>query len=192
MQAERLAREGAKRYRWLALEYDDYDGDQTWPIFRAACKRHGLRAGTWVTHGENIDASPLDADFWIAEDEGPSDRQGIINSRAAKGWLLPELPKAIIGNGWHDATSKAELIGTVNNGWYFLTEMYSYTDDGQPTGYTPAGLADNAIRNLGFPAERVQPCFGIFGGATPASYDPFRPSNPGWSEYIVEAVIPNA
>lgn len=70
--------------------------------------------------------------------------------------------------------------------------MYARTDDGHVTGYTPEGLAHNAATNLGFPYSRIQPAFGIFGGATASYYDPMKPANPGWSDYVVEHVFVNA
>ena len=148
--------------------------------------------GTWVTHGEHMHQQPLDASFWIAEDEGPGDRAGILAGLAETMSRGPEIPKAIIGNGWHNASSKEELAPVVAAGFHFISECYARTDDGVPTGYTPAGLEDNAVRALGFPGSRVEPSFGLFGGATDADYDQWKAANPGWSDYVVENVLVNA
>jgi hypothetical protein len=169
---------------------DDWGNVAVWSSFADACRRHGILPGTWVTRGDWFGRlEPSDSAFMIAEDESPSDRAGIL-ARHAEG--LPSKPKAIIGNGWHDAGSKAQLAPLVAAGYHFITEMYARTDDGQVTGYTPVGLAFNANHNLGFPYARIQPCFGRFGGATEADYAHYKPASPGWSDYLVDNVIVNA
>lgn len=180
------------RYKWLALEIDDFGNQSNWRAFRSACHMHGLMAGSWVTEGKNLHLSPMDADFWIAEDEGPDDRYGILTNLDETLSRGEGKPKAIIGNGWHTPSSKSELSPVVGAGFHFITEMYARTDDGIPTGYTIEGLADNASRNLGFPLRRIQPAFGLFGGVDASYYDQYRAGNPGWSEYVVEHVLVNA
>jgi hypothetical protein len=180
------------RYQWLALEYDDYGNEANWGAFKLACLEYGIMPGTWVTDGERLHLSPGDAHFWIAEDEGPSDRNGILSGLSTTVSRAEGKPLAIIGNGWHTFFSKGQLAPVVDAGFHFITEMYARTDDGHPTNYSPESLADNAHRNLGFPHGRIQPAFGIFGGVGPTYYDQYKPSNPGWSDYLVEHVLVNA
>lgn len=197
VQATRLANKAkAAGYAWLALEYDDFGNATVWPTFRQECHAAGLRAGTWVTRGENLIYSPADADFWIAEDEGESDRLGILASLPS---LDPAKPKAIIGNGWlklnadgmgdRDGTI-AQMKPIVDAGFYFLGELYHYTDAGQPTGLDWPNVVFNAVANLGFPEHVVQPVFGAFGG--PYDYDPLKEGNPGWSDWPIETRLTNA
>jgi hypothetical protein len=153
---------------------------------------HQVMPGTWVTHGEHLHLSPTDALFWIAEDEGPGDRLGILQNLAETMGRGPDIPKAIIGNGWHDAGSLQQMLPVVAAGFSFITECYARTDNGDPTGYTPSGLEANAVQALGFPGSKVEPCFGIFGGARPADYTQWKAANPGWSDYTVENVLTNA
>lgn len=191
MQSERLATKAAAHgYRWLALELDDWGNTAFWASFAAACRRHGVIPGTWVTEGRNLGVlEPADSAFMIAEDESPADRQGIL-ARLSAG--LPAKPKAIIGNGWHDSGSKAQMAPVVAAGFHFISECYARTDDGTPTGYTPEALAFNANNNLGFPYARIQPCFGRFGGARESDYAAWKLTSPGWSDYLVDNVIVNA
>jgi len=191
VQSERLATKAAAHgYRWLALEIDDFGNTAFWDSFANACRRHGIRPGTWVTQGQNFGVlEPGDSQFMISEDESPADRAGILQ-RHAQG--LPAKPKAIIGNGWHTSASKTEMAPLVAAGYHFITELYARTDDGRPTGYTQGGLAFNAWNNLGFPLDRIQPCFGRFGGATEEDYAPYKQAYKGWSDYLVDNVIINA
>jgi len=155
-----------------------------------ACREVGILPGTWVTRGINFGTTePHDSRFMIAEDESPDDRLGILDA-FRRG--LPDKPKAIIGNGWNTPSSKAELAPVVAAGTYFITECYARTDWGTPTGYTPEGLADNAHRLLGFPMNRIQHAWGMFGGAGDLDYDQWKPLYPGWSDYLVEYVFTNA
>jgi len=187
----RLATKARERgYRWLALEIDDYGNREHWTTFAAACRLQGILPGTWVTDGRNLGVSePSDSRFMIAEDEGSFDRQGIIDA-IRRG--LPDKPKAIIGNGWWLTPEPGQMLEAVAAGFHFITECYARTDLGVPTGYTPAGLAWNAHTYLGFPYDRIQPCFGMFGGATDADYAAWKETNPGWSDYLVEYTLTNA
>lgn len=190
VQSRRLAIKAAQHgYKWLALELDDFDGVDNWPYFHEACLAESIIPGTWVTEGGNLGLmEPGNSEFMIAEDEGPGDREGILNA-IARG--LPDKPKAIIGNGWH--TSGGLGLGqAVDEGFFYLTECYARTDDGHATGYTPNALADNAHVNLGFSYARINPSFGQFGGASDADYAAFKTKNPGWSDWLVEGVLQNA
>ena len=46
--------------------------------FVSPVRRQGLKAGVWFTDGGNISLTPPDADFAIAELEGPGDYDGIM------------------------------------------------------------------------------------------------------------------
>lgn len=192
MQSVRLATKAkARGYRWLALELDDFNNTAWWPEFQAACRDQGILPGTWVTEGQNFGRwEPTDSAFMIAEDEGPLDRAGIL--AAIDAGFLPDKPKAIIGNGWWTSPVPDQLKKAVDAGFHYITECYARTDAGAPTGYTPDGLAWNAHTYLGFPYDRIQPCFGMFGGAGDADYAAFKPANPGWSDYTVDYVLVNA
>ena len=191
MQAARLAAKARQRgYRWLALETDDFGNTAHWPWFESACRDEGIMPGTWVTQGGNLGRwEPTSSDFMVAEDEGASDRSGIL-AAVARG--LPSKPKAIIGSGWSSPTSRDDMRPVVDAGFHFLTECYARTDDGQPTGYTPEGLADNAHRLLGFPLDRIQPAFGYFGGAGDLDYQQWRAVYLGCADWLVDNVLVNA
>lgn len=191
MQSERLAAKAWEHgYRWLALEIDDFGNANHWPWFRDACLSRGIKPGTWVTDGRNLGRwEPGDSEFMIAEDEGPGDRQGIFDA-IQRG--LPPKPKAVIGNGWRAGTAGGQMQPAVDAGFHFITECYARTDDGRVTGYTPDGLAWNCHTYLGFPYERIQPCFGRFGGAQESDYAQWKGANLGWSDYSVEGVLVNA
>lgn len=108
------------------------------------------------------------------------------------------MPKAIVSNVWvikrpDGSTDIEATLSTaaplVEAGFHCLTEVYIRGDDGHHTGHTPERLAFTAMRDLGFAPDRVQPCFGIFGGAKPADYDQWRGEYPGWSDYPVEHTL---
>jgi hypothetical protein len=159
--------------------------------FAPACRDAGILPGTWVTDGRNLGRwEPSDSAFMIAEDEVWSDRAGILT--AIEAGHLPDKPKAIIGNGWWTQPVGGQMKAAVDAGFHYITECYARTDAGQPTGFTPERLAWNAHTYLGFPYDRIQPCFGYFGGATEADYAAWKPANPGWSAYLIDNVIVNA
>lgn len=191
VQSRRLATKAkARGYRWLALELDDFNNTANWPWFADACYTEGIMPGTWVTFGGNLGRwEPDNSAFMIAEDEGASDRAGIFAMIDAG---LPDKPKAIIGNGWTSSSLPDQMKKAVDAGFFYLTECYARTDAGVPTGYTPDGLAWNAHTYLGFEYARIQPVFGMFGGAGDADYAPFKDANPGWSDYSVDYVFINA
>ena len=87
---------GARATSWAALEFDDYGNDQIWGPFRLSCHAAGLKAGVWMTEGANIRLTPADADFAIAEVEGPGDYEGVVN--AISDGKIPTCPKAICTN----------------------------------------------------------------------------------------------
>ena len=188
----------AAGYRWLALEYDDFGNASVWATFRQQCHAVGLLAGVWFTGGVNVGFAPADADFVIAEDEDEGDRSGIL-AALALGLIDLSKPHAIVGNGWMrlnpDGTGDrpgtlAQMKPIVDAGFFFLGELYYYTDAGQPTGLDWPNVVFNAVANLGFDEDVVQPVFGAFGG--PYTYDPLKEGNPGWSDWTVETRLQNA
>lgn len=148
--------------------------------------------GVWVTHGGNIVHTPFDAAFAIAEVEGDGDYHSLM--LAVENGALPDCPLAIITNfggllikdagGVTDITaSLARAKPLVDAGFDCLTECYLRTDDGRPTGLTPAKLDFIATQHLGFP--RTQPVFGTFGGTRLEEYEQWV-DWPGWSVYLAE------
>lgn len=166
-----------------------------WPFFREALLLQGLKPGVWFTDGRNLRLTPADAHFTIAEDESPADRQGAIDSIPL---LDPAMPKAIVSNVWvvkkpDGVTDVPATLATaaplVEAGFHMITETYIRNDSGYPTGVTPDSLAFIAEHHLGFPRSRIQPTFGIFGGATEQDYAQWKPAWPGWSDYVVENTL---
>ena len=112
-------------YEWAALEIDDknFRPQTWWPSFRDECHARGVLAGTWNTEGGNIYMTPGDADFCIAEIEGPGDCEGVLNVINGVGaGPLPSCPKAIVTNFNFDPARAHKLIEA---GFYCLTEAYT-------------------------------------------------------------------
>jgi hypothetical protein len=111
-------------YEWSALEIDDpaFRPHLYWPAHRAECHARGVLAGCWVTEGGNIYKTPADADFVIAEIEGPGDCDGILNVIDGVGaGPLPQCPKAILTNFNFNPADAPRLIAA---GFSCLTEAY--------------------------------------------------------------------
>ena len=156
-------------------------------------RARNILPGTWFTQGWNIGMTPADAAFTIGEVESEADRQGIISEFARSNTTrdrIMQMPRAVITdmgpfrNGAVPAPEKAKWF--VDNGFACITEVYARTDSGQPTGKTPASMADHAYQ-VGF--QRVQSCFGIFGGATVETYSEWAKQESGWSHYVLENVL---
>lgn len=176
------------------MEWDDFGNDKVWPYFKYALLEEGLVPGVWFTNGGNIRLTPADAGFAIAEDEGVSDRQGIID---AIPYLDPAMPKAVVSNMWvikkNDGSGETDIAASlastrplVEAGFSGISEVYIRNDSGAPTGVTPDSLAYIARNHLGY--KRVQPVFGIFGGAKVPDYERWRISG-AWSDYVVENTL---
>jgi hypothetical protein len=160
----------AKGYEWAALEIDDEDtGDHNlllWPQFEFECVQHGLLAGTWTTEGGNIDMTPVDASFAIAELEGPGDYDGIMF--AIENQRLPSCSLAVITNFNIPLTDtsgvprpeKAKPL--IDAGFSCLTECYL----GDNPNATPDEM-DFKARQCGWPTS--QPVFGVY-NKPPAAY----------------------
>jgi hypothetical protein len=146
----------------------------------------GLRAGVWFTDGGNIRLTPNDADFAIAELEGPGDYDGIIASLQQ----LPSCPKAVVTNFNHplysdgtpsgDGAVRAAAAPLISAGFTCLTEAYM----GDNPNADPPGL-DQYGRFLGWPT--TQPVFGVYNKPL-AEYSPYM-NFPGWSAYLAEYVV---
>lgn len=118
---------------WSALEIDDlrFRPQQWWSAFRHEHAIRGVKAGCWVTEGGNIYRTPGDAEFVIAEIEGPGDCEGILNVIDGVGaGPLPSCPKAIITN-FNFAPAHAPRL--IDAGFYCLTEAYLNEGTGGPT-----------------------------------------------------------
>jgi hypothetical protein len=176
-------------YKWAALELDDYGNSQIWGPFRLSCQAAGIMAGIWVTEGAHINTTPADAQFAIAECEGPGDYDGIMAAISAG--QLPSCPKAIVTNFNHplysdgtpagDGAAIAAAAPLINAGFACLTEAYM----GDNPNADPNGL-DSYGRFLKWPA--TSPVFGVYNEPM-TTYDPYKNTFPGWSVYLAEYVL---
>lgn len=167
-------------FRWAALELDDHNNAPRWHDFRLACHSQGILAGPWFTNGGNVALTPVDADFTIAELEGPQDYDGIISALPN----VPNIPRAIVtnfGSPLSDARGqyhpeKAKPL--VDAGWRCLTECY-ISDNSNAT----PDNQDYIARKLGWPSS--QPVFGTYGSTSLDYYKPWFGWS-GWSVYLAE------
>lgn len=170
-------------YVWAALELDDYNNAPRWPDFAIECRQKGVKPGVWVTEGANISTTPLDADFAIAELEGPGDYDGII--AAIDGGTLPKCSLAVVTNFNVPLTDpqgvpqpdKAKPL--IDAGFSCLTECYL----GDNPEATPDRL-DFAARQLGWASS--QPVFGVY-NKPPSAYAQWA-NWPG-ADYLGENVL---
>lgn len=157
-------------YDALALEYDDYGNVARWPAFRDACTAWNMASGVWVTEGAMIANVPADADFAIAELEGPGDYDGILAAPT------PAMPHAVITN--FNTITAERAAPLIERGYACMTEAYI----GDNPLATPPGL-DNDARWRGW--DYSVPCFGIYNAALEdfaAWFDwPY-----GWAIYLAE------
>lgn len=141
-------------YAWAALELDDYNNAPRWPDFAWECRQKGVMPGIWVTEGAKISTTPADADFAIAELEGPGDYDGII--AAIDGGTLPTCSLAVCTNFNVPLTNpqgvpqpdKAKPL--IDAGFSCLTEAYL----GDNPEATPDRL-DFTARQLGWPGSQA-------------------------------------
>lgn len=200
MQALRLAYKAKDAgYSWLAMQVDDPSTQGTWDYFLAACRKVGIKPGLWVSDSRLWASGPAGGDFLILEDEIPADRQAILSDLGDILFAYDEV--AIIGGNWcltkpdgsvDIPATKAQMKPIVDAGVTYIGEVYVRTDAGQPTGQNLADMQNIAINYMGFPADRVQPAFGMFGGATEAAYAAWRAASPATSDWPVEGVLVNA
>lgn len=170
-------------YEWAALEYDymPYDPETWYPDFHYHCLLHNIIPGVWFTTGGEIYKTPADAQFAIAEVEGPGDLEGVTNViNGVGGGPLPPCPLAIVTN--FSALSRENSKPLIDAGFTCLTESYM---NEVPT-MTPDTM--NLIaRNLGWPTS--QPVAGVYpvaGKPTP-DYTPWA----DWpmADYLAEYVL---
>jgi hypothetical protein len=137
-----------------------------------------------MTEGANIRITPSDADFAIAEMEGPGDYEGVVS--AISGGAIPSCPKAIVTNfnlPLVDASgpNPQACKPLINAGFACLTEAYI----GDNPRATPPNM-DFMGRNLGWLS--TSPVFGVY-NASMSLYDPYKSAFPGWSSYLAEYVL---
>ena len=171
----------AAGYKWAVLELDDYGNDQRWGPFHHALRSEGLLPGVWFTEGGNIEFTPGDAAFAIAELEGQGDYDGIV--RCINEDKLPACPKAVCtnfnvpinpSNGLAEAqAAAAPLVAHFD----CLTEAYM----GDNPNATPDNLNHLAV-NLGW--SHSQPVFGVYNKPL-NEYAPWHDWS-GWSAYLAE------
>jgi len=149
----------AHGYRAAAMELDDFGNAARWPDFKAACFAHGIRAGCWFTDGGNIVDTPPDADFVIAEHEGPGDYDGLMSAIGFGD--LPDCPLGLLtnfgsplgdGSGYYPEKAKP----LINAGFHCLTECYT----GDNPNLTKERLEFTATVQLKFPS--AQAVYGIY------------------------------
>ena len=133
-----------------------------------------------MTEGAHIAQTPHDADFAIAEVEGPGDYDGVAAAAP------PACPHAIVTNfntpmygGTPEAQAAAKVL--IDKGYECLTEAYI----GDNPNATPTNL-DHYGRFLGWPS--TSPVFGVY-NAPLTSYTPYMAQFPGWSAYLAEYLI---
>lgn len=138
----------------------------------------------WFTEGGNIEYTPADAGFSIAELEGQGDYDGVV--RVISEGKLPSCPIAVVTNfnvpltNSSGAPQPAYSAPLVNAGFKCLTEAYMNEN--------PNATPDNMnvmARNLGW--AHSQPVFGVYpvSGNPPPSYDQWK-NWAGWSAYLAE------
>lgn len=171
-------------YKWAALELDDYGNDQIWGPFRLSCQAAGIMAGIWVTEGANIRLTPPDAEFAIAEMEGPGDYDGVIS--AINDGKIPTCPKAVVTNfnlPLVDASGPNPQAAKplIEAGFACLTEAYM----GDNPLATPPRLGFTATQ-LGWKSS--SPVFGVYNEPM-TTYDQYKAAYPGWSAYLAEYIL---
>jgi hypothetical protein len=144
----------------------------------------GIKAGVWMTEGANIRITPPDADFAIAELEGPGDYEGIVS--AISGGAIPACPKAVVTNfniPLVDASGPNPQAAKplIQAGFACLTEAYI----GDNPNATPTNM-DLMGRKCGW--ETTSPVFGVY-NAPLTAYAPYMAAFPGWSSYLAEYVL---
>lgn len=157
-----------------------------WAEFAFACTQRGIQAGVWVTNGGNIQATPSDADFLIAELEGPADYDGILNAIEIMPAWMHEIPKAVITNfaaplgditGYHPEKAKP----LIDAGFECLTEAYLGNGD----TLTPDRL-DFTAKKLGW--TYTIPTFGAYNKPL-SEYEPWFDWDYGYAVYLAENVL---
>lgn len=114
----------------------------------------GMKAGSWVTEGGSLYLTPGDADFAIAEIEGPGDYEGVVNLINGVGaGPLPKCPLATVTNFSTITRDKAKVL--IDAGFTCLPEAYTNENPNQ----TPDSV-DRIARNLGWPTS--QPVAGVY------------------------------
>jgi hypothetical protein len=184
-EAARLA--AAEGYEWAALELDDAETGpynvSVWDQYTMAFRLHGMQAGCWFTEGGNLYQTPADAEFAIAEVEGPGDYEGVVNMiRGVGGGPLPTCPLAICTNFNTPLQSRAAAKPLIEAGFTCLTEAYI----NENPSATPDNM-DRIARSLGWPTS--QPVFGVYpvGGNPVPSYAEWA-DWPG-ADYLGEYVL---
>ena len=138
-----------------------------------------------MTEGAHISTTPADADFAIAECEGPGDYDGIVAAISAGN--IPSCPKAIVTNfnlplrdqqGVPQPQYSKPLIDA---GFQCLTECYM----GDNPNASPPRM-DFTGRQCGWAS--TSPVFGVY-NATLNSYASYMNSFPGWSAYLAEYIL---
>ena len=150
----------SRGYHWAALELDDFNNAERWGPFRHACHNaqpNPLRAGVWMTKGENVAWTPADANFTIAEVESEEDRLGALASAAA---IPPGIPKWIITNFTPltdgqgvPLPEKAQPL--IDAGYGCMVEAY----EGDSPGMNADDMIHRATVQLGWPI--AYPIFGV-------------------------------
>lgn len=175
-------RASAHGYEWAALEYDDptFQPEVWYPQFHDACVSHGIIPGVWFTTGGELYKTPADAQFAIAEIEGPGDYEGIVNVITGQGGgPLPLCSLATITN-FSTLTRESSKV-LIDAGFTCMPEAYMGNNPNQ----NPDAM-DRTARYLGWPTS--QPVAGVYpvNGATP---DYSQWSDWPLADYLLENVL---
>jgi hypothetical protein len=143
-----------------------------------------MKAGIWVTEGAHINLTPTDADFAIAECEGPGDYEGIMQAIADD--KVPTCPRAIVTNfniPLVDASGPNPQAAKplIDAGFECLTEAYM----GDNPQATPPRLDYTGTR-CGW--KSTSPVFGVYNEPL-TTYTPYMATFPGWSSYLAEYIL---
>jgi hypothetical protein len=201
-------REAARRlralgYRWLVLEWNDYDNWTRGTEVREACEAEGLIFTIWMRR--NFTASEArqaivesQARGFVAEAEIPAESAPGVPNPQAQNWpeLIFELSDLPISKGvatnfapftHHDGSPFPEKARPlVEAGWKCLTECYDMNGD-------PANWIERRAffaSHLGW--HQTQPILGIYdppGGAGSLDAFPTRDEYRNWSVWAAENLI---
>lgn len=202
-----------KGYRWIALEYNDFDNEVHAPAYRTACRDLGIVFTIWMrrpftAHQARQAVIESGAAGFIAEGEIPGHRPEAQNwselVHALQDLTIPNtrerLPCAVVtnfapfvhrdGSPWPE---KAKPL--VEAGWACLTECYDL--DGDPKMWIPARhefaqhfthTRNPDVFSQGKGWYETQPVIGLYDGRTWSDFpqfDRFRNGSVWSAEYVI-------
>ena len=158
----------SKRAEWVAIE-DTATNRAKRDRIKAALAARGIKMAVWGWVGGTQDAvasiSFWRPDAWIANVEHYDWEQSLPATIAG---LFPSLPRAVISNftgtgatqaGLYDRNDAAKWI---NTGFAYIPECYMVNEQGAQPTLSPQNQEWTAMTHLGWPKERIFPCFGLY------------------------------